>query len=148
MSVTESAKNYLNSLVSIKTEFITCGPGCKVCVKHVRMSTCTDFMMESTADDYTLALQLQEEEFDKENSIDVGDLSDYQLHSVNRSGLKNVSNSVSSASSGHSSTVIDNSWELIDPNPDARQLFVEFNQKYFWDKLNGVEVRWSKRMTL
>ena len=112
------------------------------------MSTCTDFMMESTADDYTLALQLQEEEFDKENSIDVGDLSDYQLHSVNRSGLKNVSNSVSSASSGHSSTVIDNSWELIDPNPDARQLFVEFNQKYFWDKLNGVEVRWSKRMTL
>jgi len=101
-------------------------------------------MMEFTADDYTLALQLQEE-FDKENSIAVDDLSQYQLHVVNRPELRNISNS---ASTGHSSTVIDNSWELIDPNPDARELFVEFNKKYFWDKLNGVEVRWSTRMTL
>ena len=100
--------------------------------------------MEFTADDYTLALQLQEE-FDKENSIAVDDLSQYQLHVVNRPELRNISNSTST---GHSSTVIDNSWELIDPNPDARELFVEFNKKYFWDKLNGVEVRWSTRMTL
>jgi len=101
--------------------------------------------METTADDYTLALQLQEE-FDKDNSIDVEDYSELQFPRLVRPELKNISNSASS--SGHSTTVIDNSWELIDPNPDARELFVEFNRKYFWDKLNGVEVRWSTRMTL
>ena len=100
--------------------------------------------MEFSADDYALALQLQQELY-RENSIDVDDLSECQLHAVNRPELKNISNT---ASSGHLATVIDNSWELIDPNPDARELFVEFNRKYFWDKLNGVEVRWSTRMTL
>jgi len=100
--------------------------------------------MEFTADDYALALRLQDE-FDKENTIDVDDMSECQLYMKNKPELKNISNS---ASDGHLATVIDNSWELIDPNPDARELFVEFNRKYFWDKLNGVEVRWSTRMTL
>jgi len=101
-------------------------------------------LMESTADDYTLALQLQEE-FNKENSIDVDDLPKYDFSAVYRPELKNISNSASDA---RALTVTDNSWELIDPNPDARGLFIEFNKKYFWDKLCGVEVRWSPRMTL
>ena len=47
-----------------------------------------------------------------------------------------------------SSSLTDTMWEMIDPTPDALALFVEFNERYFWNKLNGVEVRWSKRMTL
>jgi len=101
-------------------------------------------LKESTADDYALALQLQEQ-FNNENSVHVDDLRKYEFSAVIRRELKNVSNS---ASNEHSSTVIDNSWELVDPNPDARELFMEFDKKYFWNKLNGVEVRWSSRMTL
>jgi len=99
-----------------------------------------------TAGDYALALQLQEE-FDKENSmsIDVDDLPKYDLSPAYRPEFKTISNP---ASSERSLSVTDNSWELIDPSPDARALFVEFNHKYFWNKLNGVEVRWSPRMTL
>jgi len=100
--------------------------------------------MESATEDYALALQLQEQ-FDKENSIEVDGHPKHELSVVNRPEPKNISNSTSNA---RSSTVIDNSWELVDPNPDARELFVEFNQKYFWNKLSGVEVRWSSRMTL
>ncbi|CAI2166903.1 14703_t:CDS:2 [Funneliformis geosporum] len=35
-----------------------------------------------------------------------------------------------------------------DPNPDLHGLFLAFNQQYFWGKLDGVEVRWSNKMTL
>lgn len=45
-------------------------------------------------------------------------------------------------------SVVDDSWELIDPLPDARQLFLQFNDVYFNGLLASVEVRWSRRMTL
>ncbi|GBL76292.1 SprT-like domain-containing protein Spartan [Araneus ventricosus] len=45
-------------------------------------------------------------------------------------------------------SVIDSQWELIDPNPDIHALFLEFNAKFFYGKLDAVEVRWSPRMTL
>ncbi|XP_062895922.1 DNA-dependent metalloprotease SPRTN [Mobula hypostoma] len=45
-------------------------------------------------------------------------------------------------------SVVDGSWELIDPNPDLRGLFLQFNDMFFWGRLAGVEVRWSPRMTL
>jgi len=38
--------------------------------------------------------------------------------------------------------------ELLDPNPDIRQLFLYYNQRYFDSTLVGVEVKWSKRMKL
>jgi predicted SprT family Zn-dependent metalloprotease len=38
--------------------------------------------------------------------------------------------------------------ELDDPCPDLHQLFLLFNAQYFEHKLDSVEVRWSKRMTL
>jgi len=101
-------------------------------------------VMDSSAADYALALQLQAE-FNKENSVIVDDLLECQSHVFNAPIPKNTFNS---SPSGHSAAVIDTSWELVDPNPDARELFVHFNKKYFWDKLNGVEVRWSTRMTL
>lgn len=53
-----------------------------------------------------------------------------------------------SHSSRREVSVVDPSWELTDPNPDVRSLFLEFNDTYFWGKLDCVEVRWSPRMTL
>lgn len=44
--------------------------------------------------------------------------------------------------------VVDQSWELIDPNPDIHQLFSQFNETFFWGKLSSVYVQWSPRMTL
>lgn len=38
--------------------------------------------------------------------------------------------------------------ELLDPNPDIRELFMEFNEIYFHGFLDACEVRWSPRMTL
>jgi len=108
------------------------------------MEGCSEILMESTADDYAFALQLQER-FNLENSVDVLHLPNYEFSALNRPEPPNIS---ICASDERSSAVIDNSWELLDPNPDARGLFVQFNQKYFWNKLSGVEVRWSSRMTL
>uniref|UniRef100_A0A3P9PUF4 DNA-dependent metalloprotease SPRTN n=1 Tax=Poecilia reticulata TaxID=8081 RepID=A0A3P9PUF4_POERE len=45
-------------------------------------------------------------------------------------------------------SIVDKSWEMLDPNPDLRSMFLEFNDMFFWGKLNGVEVKWSPRMTL
>lgn len=45
-------------------------------------------------------------------------------------------------------SLIDPTWELIDPTPDIHTLFLTFNDQFFWGRLAGVEVRWSPRMTL
>jgi len=110
------------------------------------MNGYNEILAGSTADDYALALHVQERlnNLNYENSIDV-DEPKYELQTSNKPGKKNISNNVPNECA---SALIDNSWELIDPNPDARELFVEFNQKYFWNKLTSVEVRWSSRMTL
>ncbi|XP_078316176.1 protein pellino-like [Crassostrea virginica] len=45
-------------------------------------------------------------------------------------------------------SLADESWELMDPNPDIRALFLQYNDRFFWGRLAGVEVKWSPRMTL
>ncbi|TGZ72337.1 hypothetical protein CRM22_002145 [Opisthorchis felineus] len=45
-------------------------------------------------------------------------------------------------------SLVDPMWELIDPAPDVRALFLQFNSTFFDGKLGSVEVRWSPRMTL
>uniref|UniRef100_A0A6I8PQ39 DNA-dependent metalloprotease SPRTN n=2 Tax=Ornithorhynchus anatinus TaxID=9258 RepID=A0A6I8PQ39_ORNAN len=45
-------------------------------------------------------------------------------------------------------SLVDASWELLDPTPDLRALFLLFNDRYFWGRLEAVEVKWSLRMTL
>lgn len=45
-------------------------------------------------------------------------------------------------------SIVDETWEMLDPNPDVRAMFLEFNDTFFWGKLSGVEVKWSARMTL
>ncbi|XP_007173834.2 DNA-dependent metalloprotease SPRTN isoform X1 [Balaenoptera acutorostrata] len=45
-------------------------------------------------------------------------------------------------------SLVDASWELVDPTPDLQALFVQFNDRFFWGCLEAVEVKWSMRMTL
>ena len=46
--------------------------------------------------------------------------------------------------------IVDESWELADPNPSIHKLFVEYDSLFFWGKLtsSGVAVDWSTRMAL
>ncbi|XP_049626740.1 DNA-dependent metalloprotease SPRTN-like [Suncus etruscus] len=44
-------------------------------------------------------------------------------------------------------SVVDASWELVDPTPDLWALFMQFNDQFFWGQLEAVEVKWSMRMT-
>ncbi|XP_043259404.1 DNA-dependent metalloprotease dvc-1 [Colletes gigas] len=44
-------------------------------------------------------------------------------------------------------TLIDQTLELIDPTPNIYTLFVQFNERFFWNVLLPVEVKWSRRMT-
>uniref|UniRef100_A0A3Q2YAI0 DNA-dependent metalloprotease SPRTN n=1 Tax=Hippocampus comes TaxID=109280 RepID=A0A3Q2YAI0_HIPCM len=76
-------------------------------------------------DDYALALQLQEQ-FD--NDANDGPLAPWKAE--------------------RPLSVVDASWETLDPTPDVRAMFLEFNDRFFWGKLSGVEVKWSPRMTL
>ncbi|TKR87416.1 hypothetical protein L596_011817 [Steinernema carpocapsae] len=43
--------------------------------------------------------------------------------------------------------IVDPSWELIDPTPDIFAMFVQFDQRFFWNSLGSCEIKWSKRMT-
>ncbi|CAL8101821.1 unnamed protein product [Calicophoron daubneyi] len=53
-----------------------------------------------------------------------------------------------SDSQPNSTSLVDPIWESLDPCPDVRALFAEFNKSFFYSKLDCVEVRWSPRMTL
>lgn len=98
--------------------------------------------------DFMLALQLQEQ-FDNEGSASVWrddcplskkrkvDTSDWSLGSYPQPVQPEKPLSI-----------VDESWEMLDPNPDVRAMFLQFNDMFFWGKLSGVEVRWSPRMTL
>ena len=81
--------------------------------------------------DLKYALSLQHE-FDRE---------DYKAKPIGSFGVPSSKLSVPLS-------VVDESWELIDPIPDVRQLFLQFNDVYFNGRLASVEVRWSPRMTL
>ncbi|ELU12573.1 hypothetical protein CAPTEDRAFT_83368, partial [Capitella teleta] len=88
--------------------------------------------------DYALALKLQKE-WEEESGKGVSDNTVFSSPKCNASQARKETKPT---------CIVDPEWELIDPNPDARLLFMEFDKKYFWGKLAGVEVRWSPRMTL
>lgn len=93
-------------------------------------------MIEISEDiDLAYALSLQEE-LDREQE---SEKSSHDLAS---------SSALSSKLAAAPVSVVDDSWELIDPIPDVRQLFLQFNDAYFKGLLSSVEVRWSPRMTL
>ena len=98
-------------------------------------------MASDYTSDYELAKILQEEW----NSDDVELYSSeavFKKPSV--ASLNRPSQSYQTAQLG----IVDPQWELIDPTPDIRVLFNQFNANYFWNQLGSVTVDWSKRMTL
>ncbi|XP_072551523.1 DNA-dependent metalloprotease SPRTN [Salminus brasiliensis] len=100
-------------------------------------------------EDFILALQLQEQfnnealapswtdedqdgfPFSKKRRVDSADSSDWTVVHP-RAPL----------------SIVDEKWETLDPSPDVRAMFLQFNDMFFWGKLSGVEVKWSPRMTL
>lgn len=83
-------------------------------------------------DDYQLALLLQKEFNDEGPAI------------INENKWKGKENY---PGKHKASSLVDPQWEFIDPTPDIHVLFMQFNDRFFWSKLHGVEVRWSPRMT-
>ena len=108
-------------------------------------------MFDGHDDDYALALKLQAE-------LDSEDLNSAAIAALDEPWGGDTGDAcVEVAASGGGSkadldtstmSLVDPRWELIDPLPDIRALFIEFNDKYFWSKLAGIEIRWSPRMTL
>ncbi|XP_016392672.1 sprT-like domain-containing protein Spartan [Sinocyclocheilus rhinocerous] len=96
-------------------------------------------------EDFLLALRLQEQ-FDQETATDE-DYPSSKKRKIDSSDLMDVISS-SQPSPERPLSIVDASWEMLDPNPDARAMFLQFNDKFFWGKLSGVEVKWSPRMTL
>ena len=76
--------------------------------------------------DYAIALSLQEEfsTIDNEVSTDFGE------------------------KRKRPESIVDDCWETIDPTPDIRDLFLQFNDTYFDGRLLCCEVKWAPRMTL
>ncbi|KAM9354434.1 DNA-dependent metalloprotease SPRTN [Pholidichthys leucotaenia] len=109
-------------------------------------------------EDFLLAIQLQEQ-FDNEYQASVFPPTSFEYDNFGHSSKKRK---VGIASGGgdlvpywkpsphpeRPLSIVDESWEMLDPNPDIRAMFLEFNDMFFWGKLGGVEVRWSPRMTL
>ena len=84
--------------------------------------------------DYALALSLQDQ-FDQE------DILLQKKHEAPVEVLDKICDPKS---------IVDERWELADPNPNVHDLFVQFDAMFFDRTLtsSGVAVRWSYRMTL
>lgn len=115
--------------------------------------------MDASAEiDLTLALQLQAQ-FEEElrESIQSQEAAHLKSLSEVNSSISGSSSKTNRKSFGNldeppqeklSVSLIDPSWELIDPNPDLHTLFLTFDKQFFWGRLYQVEVKWSPRMTL
>ncbi|XP_072218727.1 DNA-dependent metalloprotease SPRTN [Leuresthes tenuis] len=109
-------------------------------------------------EDFLLAIQLQEQ-FNNEYETSVFSSNSFEDNDLGQSSKKRK---VEVAGGGSAVipvwkptpqperplSIVDESWEMLDPSPDARAMFLEFNDMFFWGKLSGVEVKWSPRMTL
>jgi hypothetical protein len=80
-------------------------------------------------EDYMLALQLQMQ-------MDEDD------ESSNDSTKEKVDNYVIKSYTNSDIDMLDPQWELIDPSPDIRAMFQEFDKKYFWNSLGSCIVEW------
>lgn len=109
-------------------------------------------------DDFLLAIQLQEQ-FDNEYQTSLFDSNGFEDNGISQNSKKRkveVSGGGSdvvpywkpSVQPERPLSIVDESWETLDPSPDVRAMFLEFNETFFWGKLCGVEVKWSPRMTL
>lgn len=90
-----------------------------------------DDIFENKDQDYMLALQLQMQ---------------YEEGGAEQSSKQNEYKSPVKTSIPQ--PINDPQWDLIDPCPDIRAMFQEFDKKYFWNTLGSCIVEWSKRMTI
>ncbi|XP_034755586.1 sprT-like domain-containing protein Spartan [Etheostoma cragini] len=109
-------------------------------------------------EDFLLAIRLQEQ-FDNEYETSSYSSSSFEGNGFGQSSKKRKVE-VAGGGSGvvpywkptvrpdRPLSIVDASWETLDPSPDVRAMFLEFNETFFWGKLCGVEVKWSPRMTL
>lgn len=110
-------------------------------------------------DDFLLAIQLQEQ-FDNEYETALVSSNGFDDNSFGQSSKKRKVEVTGGGSSDvvpywkptvqpeRPLSIVDESWEMLDPSPDVRAMFLEFNDMFFYGKLSGVEVKWSPRMTL
>ncbi|CAG5928463.1 unnamed protein product [Menidia menidia] len=109
-------------------------------------------------EDFLLAIQLQEQ-FDNEYETTLLSTNGFEENHIGSSSKKRkveVAGGDSDVIPTWKRTpnpqrplsIVDESWEILDPSPDVRAMFLEFNDTFFWGKLSGVEVKWSPRMTL
>lgn len=102
-------------------------------------------------DDFLLAIRLQEQ-FDSEYETSLFPPAAAQDDGLGQSSKKRRVEAAGgwrpAARPERPLSIVDESWETLDPNPDVRAMFLEFNDTFFWGKLSGVEVKWSPRMTL
>eukprot|EP00079_Xenopus_tropicalis_P008908 XP_002932490.2 PREDICTED: sprT-like domain-containing protein Spartan [Xenopus tropicalis] len=45
-------------------------------------------------------------------------------------------------------SIVDPYWEVLDPKPDIRILFEEFNTKFFGGQLPPIDLKWSNRLCI
>lgn len=109
-------------------------------------------------DDFLLAIRLQEQ-FDNEYETSLLSSNGFEDHGFGNSSKKRKVDVAGGGSDvvpywkppvrpERPLSIVDETWEMLDPNPDVRAMFLEFNDMFFWGKLSGVEVKWSPRMTL
>lgn len=123
-----------------------------------------------TNNDYLFALQLQNElidltEIEDDHSKDLSkstarstdnfvvDLTKFETDSKKHkrnSGINEISQQIKRQRCQDvlTESVVDHTWETLDPNPDIHGLFLAFNRQYFSGTLDAVVVQWSKRMTV
>ena len=98
-----------------------------------------------------VALQLQEQ-FDNEYESSLLSPTNFEENRVEQSSKKRKveagGNAFPHGRVERPMSIVDESWEILDPSPDVRAMFLEFNAMFFEGKLSGVEVKWSPRMTL
>ncbi|XP_065199728.1 DNA-dependent metalloprotease dvc-1 [Planococcus citri] len=102
---------------------------------------------EHESEDFFLAIKLSQEDFAPEIVID----DDPVIPDPAKPNSSKLSDPASQLNKkkydDRRMTVVDPSWETIDPTPDIYALFAAFNERFFWGKLDCVEVKWSPRMT-
>ena len=82
-------------------------------------------------EDYLLALQMQ---FDEDEEDANSKWKPSELKVMRPLEMKTMNHGPSD--------LLDPQWELIDPAPDIRVMFQEFDKKYFWNSLGSCLVEW------
>ena len=99
-------------------------------------------------DDYAFAQMLESQYADEIAHDEVASFIPKEFVSGSPSTKKRTKSQASSCDKLKGMSIIAPEWEDIDPTPDLHALFLQYNERFFWGKLAGCEVKWSPRMTL